>query len=56
MTLHPELKAAIQPETKEGLLHLAKAFGAKLHWIERSEAPLHAIGMEILRKRDEEKA
>jgi ribonuclease G len=53
VTLHPEMKSALQPETKEGILHLAKAFGAKLQWIERTEAPLQTIGMEILRKHEE---
>ena len=53
ITLHPELKGAMPPETREGVLHLAKAFGAKLQWIERSEAPLHAMGLEIVRKQEE---
>ena len=53
ITLHPELKGAMQTETKEGVLHLAKAFGAKVQWLERSESPLHAIGLEIIRKQEE---
>ena len=53
VTLHPEIKGAMLPETKEGVLHLAKAYGAKLQWLERSEAPLHAIGLEIIHKQEE---
>jgi len=53
ITLHPELKAALQLETKEGLLQLARTFGAKLQWIERMEVPLHAIGFEIARKQED---
>ncbi|HPS67670.1 MAG TPA: Rne/Rng family ribonuclease [Holophaga sp.] len=56
LTLHPELRAAMQPETREGLLNLARAFGIRLHWIERAEAPLHSIGMDIQKKKEEEKA
>jgi ribonuclease G len=50
ITLHAEMKAALQPETREGILSLAKALGAKIHWVERSEGPLHAVAFEILKK------
>ena len=53
ITLHPEIKDAMLPETKEGILHLAKAFGGKLQWNERSEAPLHTVGLEIIQKPEE---
>jgi len=53
VTIHPELRAAMQADTKEGFLHLAKAFGAKLQWVERSEGLLHAVGLEIIRKSEE---
>lgn len=53
ITLHPDMKNAMLPETKEGVLHLAKAFGAKLQWIERAEGPLPVIGLEILPRQGE---
>jgi hypothetical protein len=32
---------------------MVKAFGARLQWLERSEGPLHAVGLEIIRKQEE---
>jgi len=48
ITVHPELRATLQPETREGVVQLAVALGAHLHWIERSDGPLHAVGLEII--------
>jgi ribonuclease G len=53
VTIHPELRSAMQGETREGFLHLARGFGAKLQWIERSEGALHAVGFEVIRKPEE---
>jgi ribonuclease G len=53
LTLHPELKVALQAETKEGILHLAKAFGAKVQWIDRADGALHTVEMEVVRKPEE---
>ncbi len=55
VTIHPELKSAMQNETRDGFQHLVRSFGAKLHWIERADGPMHAVGFEVLR-RSEEKA
>jgi ribonuclease G len=53
ITMHSELKSAMQPETKEGVLQLAKVFGARVTWIDRTEGPLHIVGLEINRKAEE---
>jgi len=52
ITMNPELRASLQPETREGVVHLAKVLGAHLHWIERNDGPLHAVGMEIVLKQE----
>ena len=48
LTLHAELKGSLQPETREGLNQLARALGAQVLWVERSDGPVHDIGIEIL--------
>jgi ribonuclease G len=50
ITLHPELRASLQPETREGVVHLAKALGAHLHWIERGEGAVHVVDLEVTKK------
>jgi ribonuclease G len=48
LTVHPELRAALQPETRDGLNQLAKALGAQVHWVERSDGPMDEVGVEIV--------
>jgi ribonuclease G len=48
LTLHPDLKNALQPETREGVNQLARALGAHVLWLERSEGPVQEIGIEVL--------
>jgi ribonuclease G len=47
LTLHVDLKNALQPETREGLNLLARALGAHVLWMERSDGPVHEIGIEV---------
>jgi ribonuclease G len=47
LTLPPDLRAELAPETREGVAQLARAFGAQLAWIER-EGPRHAVDFELL--------
>ena len=53
LTLHTELKASLQPETREGLNQLARALGAQVLWVERSDGPVHELEIEILPKPQE---
>jgi hypothetical protein len=48
LTLHAELKASLQPETREGLNQLARALGAQVLWVERSQGPVHDMEIEIV--------
>jgi ribonuclease G len=48
LTLHPELKNALQPETREGVNQLARALGAHILWLERSDGPVQDIGIEVV--------
>ena len=48
LTLHTELKGSLQVETREGLNQLARALGAHVLWMERSEGPVHEIDIEVL--------
>jgi ribonuclease G len=50
LTLHPELKAALQSDTREGVAQLAKALGAHLQWIENTSAPLTTVQLDIQSK------
>jgi ribonuclease G len=47
LTLHADLKNALQPETREGLNQLARALGAHVVWLERADGPVHEIGIEV---------
>lgn len=51
LTLHPELKAGLPPETREGILHLTRILGAQLAWVERADGPLHAVSFEVIPSR-----
>jgi hypothetical protein len=33
---------------REGMLAMARAFGAHILWVEKAESPRHSLGMEIL--------
>ena len=48
LTLHSELKASLQAETREGLNQLGRALGAQVLWVERSDGPVHEIAIEII--------
>jgi ribonuclease G len=48
LTVHTELKAGLQQETREGLNTLARALGAHVLWLERSEGPIHEIDIEVV--------
>ena len=48
LTLHSDLKNALQPETREGVNTLARALGAQVLWLERTDGPVHEIGIEIV--------
>jgi ribonuclease G len=48
LTVHPELRAALPADAREGLLALARAFGAHVLWVERGDGPRHLMGMEII--------
>ena len=48
LTLHVDLKNALQPETREGVNTLARALGAHVLWMERADGPVHEIGIEVL--------
>jgi len=47
LTLHPELSASLHLEAREGLLQLARLLGARVQWIERADAPRHAVVMDV---------
>ncbi len=52
ITLHPDMKIALQPETRDGVMQLVRMLGASLQWIERAEGSLHVIGLEILPRQE----
>jgi ribonuclease G len=47
LTLHTDLKNALQPETREGVNALARALGAQVLWLERPDGPVQEIGIEV---------
>jgi len=51
LTLHSELKGALQPDTREGLNQLARALGAHVLWQERPDGPIHQIDIEVVPSR-----
>ena len=48
LSVHPDLRAALPIEMREGMLAMARAFGAHILWVEKAEGPRLALGMEIL--------
>ncbi len=48
LQVHPDLRAAISPDMREGLLSMARALGAHILWVEKTESPKLGLGMEIL--------
>ncbi|BDU78695.1 Rne/Rng family ribonuclease [Mesoterricola sediminis] len=51
LTLHAELRAALQAETREGVNQLARALGAHVQWQERNDGPVHHIDIEVIPNR-----
>ena len=47
ITMHPEYRAALPTESKDGVFQLARAFGAQVAWIDRAEGPASAVGFEV---------
>ena len=47
LTLHPELAASLNQESREGLMQLARLLGARVSWIERADTPRHAVVMDL---------
>ncbi|HOD31848.1 MAG TPA: ribonuclease E/G, partial [Holophaga sp.] len=47
LSLHPDLRAAIPAEVRDGLHHLARSAGAQVVWIDRSELPRHKVQLDI---------
>ena len=48
LTLHEELKNALQPETREGVNQLARVLGAHVVWQDRPAGPVHEIDIEVV--------
>lgn len=48
LTLHPELRSALQPETREGVNQLGRALGAQVLWVDRADGAVHEIGIEVI--------
>ena len=49
ITMHPEYRAALPSESRDGVFQLARAFGAQVTWIDHTEGPAHAVGFEVCR-------
>ena len=47
LTLHPDLAASLNQEAREGLFQLTRLLGAKVQWLERADAPRHAVLLDI---------
>jgi ribonuclease G len=47
LTLHVELKAALEAETRDGVNQLARALGAHVTWQERTTGPVHQIDVQL---------
>jgi ribonuclease G len=48
LSIHPDLRAGIQPEMREGLLQLARTLGAHVLWVEKADSPRNTLAMDIL--------
>ncbi len=49
ISMHPEYRLALLPETRDGVHQLARAFGAQVAWIDCGEGPVHAVSFEVSR-------
>jgi len=49
ITMHPDYRAALAPESKDGVFQLARAFGAQVTWLDRADGPASAVGFEVCR-------
>ena len=49
ISMHPDFRLALPAETRDGVHQLARAFGAQVAWIDRSEGAAHAVGFEVSR-------
>jgi ribonuclease G len=47
ITLHPNLRAALGDDTRDGLMQLARFLGAHVLWVERSDFMEESIGFEV---------
>ncbi|MDR0499231.1 MAG: Rne/Rng family ribonuclease [Holophagales bacterium] len=56
ITLHPQLRAALGSDTRDGLMQLARFLGAHVLWVERSDFREDSIGFEILPAKQSENA
>lgn len=52
LSLHPDLKAGIPIELRDGLDRLTRSVGAQLVWIERSDLPLAKIQVDVQGAKD----
>jgi ribonuclease G len=48
LSVHPELRALLPADAREGLLALARTYGAHVLWVERSDGPRNLLGLELL--------
>ena len=47
LTIHPDLSASLNHESREGLFQLARLLGARVQWLERADNPRHAVLLDI---------
>ncbi len=47
LILHPDLAASLNQESREGLMQLAHLLGARITWLERTDAPRHVVVMDL---------
>ncbi len=48
ITFHPEVKAILQADLREGIIQLARALGAHVLVTEKADGPRHGLGFEVL--------
>ena len=54
ITLHPNLRAALGNDTRDGLMQLSRFLGAHVLWVERSDFKEESIGFEIISRKQQE--
>jgi ribonuclease G len=47
LTLHPDLAASLNQESRDSLMQLVRLLGARVSWIERADTPRHAVVMDL---------